>query len=124
MPTPPVSSKKASFSSGKYRPQSPISKRLRAMEFSDILTMARLPAAKAEARGMKLRLIGKFQGTMIPVTPSGWGMTRFLPPKNMLWSTWRFCTFIHFFRCLIQSLMPSVTEMISANWDSCRERLP
>ena len=86
--------------------------------------MARLPAAKAVAIGRKERFTGKFQGTMMPTTPSGCGITRFFAPGNMVWSTWRFCTFIHFLVRFTLSLMASVTEMHSANIDSWRERLP
>ena len=47
MPTPPVSSNQLSLSAGKYFGERSISSRVSATEFSDILTIARLPAAKA-----------------------------------------------------------------------------
>ena len=49
MPTPPVSSMKNNLSSGRYFGDSSCSNRVRFRLFSDILTIARLPAAKAVA---------------------------------------------------------------------------
>src|SRR5215471_10441362 len=47
---------------------------------SDGLTIARLPAAKTPASGVKVRFTGKFQGLMMPTTPLGWNsMCAFAP---------------------------------------------
>ena len=54
-PRPPPSSKNASLSAGKYFGLSDISNRARFAEFSDILTIARLPAAKMLVSGPMLR---------------------------------------------------------------------
>jgi hypothetical protein len=47
---------------------------------SDGLSSARLPAANTPASGPNERLIGKFQGLMMPTTPSGWYSTRACTP--------------------------------------------
>ena len=60
---------------GKYFGETSISSSARCREFSDILTIARLPAAKMLTSGAKLRKSGKFHGTMTPTTPSGCGMS-------------------------------------------------
>ena len=39
--------------------------------YSDGLIIARLPAARTPARGVKVRFTGKFQGLMMPTTPFG-----------------------------------------------------
>ena len=57
-----------------------ISKAASRREFSLIFTMARLPAAKMAVSGTKHRCSGKFQGTITPTTPSGWGITRLRAP--------------------------------------------
>src|SRR6266550_6413596 len=50
-PRPPPSSKKASFSIGKYFGETRMRTFASAFEFSDILTIARLPAARIAASG-------------------------------------------------------------------------
>ena len=75
-PTPPVSSKHCSFSGGKWPGSFSISRAAKCREFSLSFTMARLPAAKIVASGEKLRLRGKFHGTITPTTPRGCGITR------------------------------------------------
>src|SRR6516225_8492112 len=114
-PRPPPSSKNLSLSSPKYFGLMRASKIARLREFSDILTMARFPAAKIAVSGAKVRLIGKFQGTMMPTTPSGCGRTRLWAPGYVRKSILRRCGFIHFFRCLQASWMPSNTTKYSAN---------
>ena len=49
---------------------------------SDILIITRLPAANAVAAGRTTRLSGKFQGPMIPTTPSGEGCTSARKPPS------------------------------------------
>ncbi|OBJ32254.1 hypothetical protein A5620_25375 [Mycobacterium colombiense] len=49
---------------------------------SDILIIARLPAANAVAAGRTTRLSGKFHGPMIPITPSGEGWTSARRPHS------------------------------------------
>ena len=75
-PRPPPSSKNISLSVGKYFGLSDTSRRARWLEFSDILTIARLPAAKIAVSGANERFTGKFHGTMTPTTPSGCGISR------------------------------------------------
>ncbi len=123
-PRPPPSSKNASLSAGKYLPEIAISRRARWLEFSDILTMARLPAATTPVSGEKTIEIGKFHGTTMPATPSGCGITRARASGYCVTSRWRFCGFIHFFRCLIASRMPSWLRNSSAKTVSKRERHP
>ena len=101
-----------------------MSSRARWREFSLILTMARLPAAKIEVSGTMLRLTGKFHGTITPTTPSGCGMTRLLAPKKVRRSTPRRCGRIHRRRCLAVCEMPSTAGTISARSVSWRERWP
>ena len=57
-PRPPPSSKNASLSSGKYLGETSIRSSARRREFSDILTIARLPAAKMLTSGPKLSISG------------------------------------------------------------------
>ena len=40
--------------------------------YSDGLIIARLPAARTPASGVKVRFTGKFQGLITPTTPFGW----------------------------------------------------
>src|SRR4030095_8729061 len=58
-PRPPPSSKKASFSIGKYFGETRLRSWASAFELSDILTIARLPAARIAASGQKLWVNGK-----------------------------------------------------------------
>jgi hypothetical protein len=46
------------------------------------LIMHRLPADKMPARGVKVRLTGKFHGLITPTTPNGWYSTQDLAPNN------------------------------------------
>ena len=50
--------------------------------YSDGLMTTRLPAASISTSGPTERSNGKFQGTMFPTTPLGWGMTNALPDPN------------------------------------------
>jgi hypothetical protein len=76
------------------------------------------------ASGAKDSISGKFHGTITPMTPSGWGITRLLEVGYTIRSILRFCGFIHFFRCLMLDLMSSSTMKNSANSVSKVERLP
>ena len=58
---------------------SPISAEVRGVS-SDGLMSARLPAASTPASGLKARLMGKFQGLMMPTTPRGWYWIRACMP--------------------------------------------
>ena len=51
---------------------------------SDILSMARFPAASADVSGPTARLTGKLNGTMIPMQPLGWGMIWFAAGRNQM----------------------------------------
>ena len=88
-PSPPESPKNASFVSGKYFGAVSTSSSARRREFSDILTIARLPAAKMLTSGEKASRSGKFHGTITPTTPSGCGMTRLRAPGKVRRSTLR-----------------------------------
>ena len=65
---------------------------------SDILSIARFPAATAEVSGPTARLMGKLKGTMIPTQPLGWGMIR-LPAGTNQMPVERRRGFIHLARC-------------------------
>ena len=65
---------------------------------SDILTMARLPAASAEVSGPTPRLMGKLNGTMTPIQPLGWGTIRLAAGMNQM-PVDRLRGFIHFATC-------------------------
>ena len=101
-----------------------MNKRARWREFSLILTIARLPAAKIAVSGMKLRFNGKFHGTMTPTTPTGCGTTRLLASPNTRRSIERRCGFIHSPRCLRVLFRSSSTGTTSASSVSWRERWP
>ena len=123
-PRPPPSSKKASLSCGKYFDEMPFSNSARWFEFSDILIIARLPAAKTPVSGEKAIEIGKFHGTTMPTTPTGCGVTRALASGYWVKSRCRFCGFIQDFRCLMTSRMPSWFISSSVSSVSKGERLP
>ena len=84
IPTSPVSSKICNFSALKYLGLNSISNSAKCLEFSDILTIAVFPAANTADNCENIKLMGKFHGTIIPITPSGCGITRFFAPKYKL----------------------------------------
>ena len=47
--------------------------------YSEGLITTRLPAASISTSGPTERSNGKFQGTMLPTTPFGWGCTKARP---------------------------------------------
>ena len=51
---------------------------------SDILSMTRFPAASADDSGPTARLMGKLNGTMIPMQPLGWGTIRLAAGTNQM----------------------------------------
>jgi hypothetical protein len=123
-PRPPPSSKKASFVWGKYLGAVSSRSLARRREFSDILTIARFPAAKMLTSGEKLSCSGKFHGTMTPTTPSGCGTTRFRARGKVIQSTLRRRGFIQLLRRRLASWIAACTWKTSANSVSNSLRLP
>ena len=74
--------------------------------------------------GRKLRLIGKFHGTITPTTPKGCGITRLEARPKILRSTARFCGCIQRPRCLSVTWMSLITGISSISIVSWRERWP
>ena len=87
---------------------------------SEGLIITLLPAARAPDRGANTMETGKFQGAMMPITPSGWYSMRERPPSRFNGNpVGRFAPFIHlrryFLACFIGAIEAptSVSRVIS-----------
>ena len=67
--------------------------------YSEGLITTRFPAASISTSGPTDRSKGKFQGTMLPITPLGWGLTYAWPDPNRAGSIHRGSGFIHASSC-------------------------
>lgn len=90
---------------------------------SDILTITRLPAAKAADAGSTVRLTGKFHGPMTPTTPSGDGSTSARRPNAPAPRINRFGR-IHAPRWALVCSITEIMPRISANSAAERDRDP
>ena len=93
---------------------------------SEGLIMARLPAASTPARGVKVRLTGKFHGLMTPTTPLGWKRTSHLAPNRprIAGVVGRFSAFIHFWTWALACLRVEIDEATSVKAEASFERAP
>ena len=93
---------------------------------SDGLIMARLPAARTPASGVKVKFTGKFHGLMIPITPLGWNRTSALAPNRprIAGVVLRFSGFIQALRLAFAALSPPIEPATSVKALASADRDP